>query len=301
MRLTEVAKRHPLVTVELIPDRLVPADLSLLRGRVDGITVPALRNGSHDPSYPAEFHVTPQQRSIASAIIIKRAGVEAIPSLTCRDCRRSDLLTKPALLDRGLENFLIVFGDPYPDFNPKNYDFPRTDLLIRELLSSYDGERPCLGTVTNQYAANKEREVSRTLGKVDAGADYVITNVAFDDEAVLEHTDHLRSQGLNVPLLVQVSIPSSQENLLFVSRKFGIPVPAHVTKELSTRPVDGGLTIAAQAYDALRSEAQGIHFSYLLRSHNPIPPYCRLLDLIGVHRPALAVEVKAALSSRNLT
>ncbi len=298
MRLSEEAKGRQLITVELIPDRVVPADLPLLRGRVDGITVPALRNGSRDPSYPAGFHVTPQQRSIASAVIVGRTGIESIPSLTCRDFRRSDLSTVPTLLEHGLENFLVVFGDPFPDSNVKEYHFHRSQDLIREILAVSNDIRPCVGAVTNQYTADSEREISRTLAKVDAGANFVLTNVAFDDEAVLEHVDDLRSHGLSVPLFIQVSIPSSLDNLVFVTHKFGIPIPEHVRERLLREPVSGGLAVAAEAFDALRKEANGIHFSYLLRSRNPIPPYCRLLDIIGARRSPLAVQVEATVGER---
>ena len=224
MKLSERAKYHPIVTAEVIPDRVVPAHLPLLDGRVDAITIPALRNGERDPSYPSEFRVTPQTRSVASAVIVKKTGFEAVPSLTCRDFRRSDLPLLPVLFKKGLENFLVVFGDPYPNYEIKTYDFKRAEDLIRGIRSVFDGQRPCIGAVTNQYALDREKEISRTLSKVDAGADYLVTNSAFDDYYVLDYIDALRSSGLKVPIFVQLSIPHGLNNLLFASRRFGIPV-----------------------------------------------------------------------------
>jgi 5,10-methylenetetrahydrofolate reductase len=284
------------VTVELIPDRVIPAHLPILKDRIDAITIPALRNSEGDPSYPAGFRVTPQTRSLASAVIVRKTGAEAVPSLTCRDFRRSDLDLVPSLFKKGLDNFLVVFGDPYPGHRIEDYDFRKTEDLIRGVLSFFDGQRPCLGAVTNQYAEDQERETSRTLRKVDAGADYVVTNTAFDDEIVLNHVDKLRSQGLNVPVFVQVSIPSGLKNLLYVSRKFGIPVPEKTRQTLSRNPFGGGIRIAADAYTALRNEVSGIHFSYLHRSHNPIPAYIHLLDSIESDGQ-LTVSIQAALKS----
>jgi 5,10-methylenetetrahydrofolate reductase len=282
------------VTVELIPDRVIPAHLPILQGRVDAITIPALRNGEDDPSYPAGFRVTPQTRSLASAVIVRKTGAEAVPSLTCRDFRRSDLALIPSLFKKGLDNFLVVFGDPYPGYQIEDYDFRKTEDLIRGVLSAFDGQRPCIGTVTNQYAKDQERETSRTLRKVDAGADYVVTNTALDDDLVLDHVDRLRSQGLKTPIFVQVSIPSGLKNLLFVSQNFGIPVPDKVRQTLSRNPFGGGIRIAADAYTALRTEVNGIHFSYLHRSHNPIPAYTHLLDAIETDGQ-LTVSIQAAL------
>src|SRR5215472_6396510 len=186
MKLTHRARQHCIITVELIPDRLVPSDLAVLRGKVDAITVPALRNGHDDPSYPRSFGVTPQRRSLASALIINRAGVTAVPSLTCRDCRKTELPLISSQVQEGLENVLLVYGDPYTKKTPGTYEFTKTSDLIREVSTLNDGNPPCIGTVTNQHAENSGGEVSRTISRVEAGADFVITNVAFDSQRVLE-------------------------------------------------------------------------------------------------------------------
>ncbi len=280
MKLSERAKYHRIVTAEVIPDRVVPAHLPILDGRVDAITIPALRNGENDPSYPSEFRVTPQTRSVASAVIVKKSGFEAVPSLTCRDFRQSDLSLLPGLFKKGLENFLVVFGDPYPKYDLKSYHFKKAEDLIAGIQSVFEGPRPCIGAVTNQYALDRDKEISRTLSKVDAGADYVVTNSAFDDYYVLDYIDALRSRGLRVPIFVQLSIPHGLNNLLFVSRRFGIPVPERVKETVSRNPLGGGVQLIARAFGGLRSEVSGIHFSYLFRSHNPIPTYTHLLDAI---------------------
>ena len=300
MRLSERAKYHRLVTVELIPDRLVPGDLALLRGAVDAITVPALRNGDHDPSYPVSFQITPQRRSLASAAIINRAGITAVPSLTCRDCTRSDLARISDQVENGLENVLIVYGDPYPEPRPGTFEFSKTSDLIREISISNNGRGPCVGTVTNQHAENREKEVSRTISKVDAGADYVITNVAFGAESVLSHRDALLDAGLDVPLFVQVSIPLSLENVLFVGRKFGIPVPANVQRKLADDPVGGSVAVAKEAYESLCGEASGIHFSYLFRHRNPIPTYRHLMETIGIAPRVLAPMIASRAKPHTL-
>ena len=290
MKLTDAARDHPLVTVELIPDRVAPKDLALLNGRVDAITVPALQKHPEDPSYPTSFQVTPQQRSVASALIVQRTGIESIPSLTCRDFKKSDLSTIPSLLRLGLDNLLVLFGDPLEGTSVRKYHFSRTRDLIHDILSACETKKPCIGSVTNQYAKNREHEVSRTVEKVDAGASYIITNIAFDEHRVLDHIDHLRSQGVRVPILVQVSIPASLSNLDFVSHKFGIPVPASVRETISRRAHHAGIAVAAQAYESLRDNTDGIHFSYLLRTRNPILRYHQLLEWIGIQSKTTPLE-----------
>ena len=296
MRLSERARQpRPVVTAEIIPDRVIPMHLPILAGRVDAITIPALRNSEPDPSYPALFQVTPQTRSIASATIVKKTGFEAVPSLTCRDFRASDLDILPSLLKKGVENFLVVFGDPSRDHKLRDYDFKKVEDLIREIRSVPEGAKPCLGVVTNQYALDREKEVSRTAGKVDAGADYIVTNSAFDDYFVLEYIDALRSRGIRVPIFVQLSIPHGLNNLMFVSRQFGIPVPDRVREIVARNPARGGVQAIAQAYAGLQTEVRGIHFSYLFRSHNAIPAYTHLLDTIETDGQ-LVVSIQATLN-----
>jgi len=281
LRLGEAARQRRLVTVELIPDRVVQNDVHRLKGRVDAVTVPALRNGSHDPSYPTAFRVSPQQRSIASALIVQRMGVEAVATLTCRDCRRDELPGVSGSRKGSLENLLVVYGDPFPGPLRGVYEFSRSQDLIRQLAQAFDGRGPTVGAITNQYAKDREREVSRTLAKVEAGADFVLTNIAFEPESILAHRDALLSAGLDVPLLIQVSIPHSLDNLLFVSHRFGIPVSERVRRKMAVRSSDAGVSLAAQAFDSLRPEANGIHFSYLLRKRSPVSAYCSLLDRLG--------------------
>jgi len=290
VRIGDEAGRRRLITAELIPDRVSPGELSLLRGRLDAITVPALRNGSHDPSYPTSFTVTPQQRSIAAAIMVRRAGIEAVPSLTCRDCRSDDLPGISRLVDYGLENILAVYGDPSKS-GRDGYEFARTDSLIRRVSLEY-GRDLSIGAITNQYANNVENEVSRTMGRVDAGASFVLTNTAFDPGIVLDHRDRLFSAGLKAPLLTQVSIPHSLENLVYVGRRFGIPVPERLKRELRG-DASAGLVAAVETYEALRLEANGVHFSYLLRKQNPVPVYCRLLNRILGEKVPVPVSAQA--------
>jgi 5,10-methylenetetrahydrofolate reductase len=280
LKLGEAAKYRRLLTVELIPDRAILTDLLSLKGRIDAITIPALRNGNGDTSYPTSFNVSPQQRSIASALIVKRTGIEAVPSLTCRDCQEADLAKISGFIEDGLENLLVVYGDSFADSQRDKYYFSRADQLIHRVALAGNGKRPSIGAVTNQYALNQEREISKTLARVEAGADFVLTNISFDQETVLNHRDDLLSAGLHVPLLVQVSIPHSLENVRFVSHKFGIPVPERVAKRLADGSPATGIELAAETFEALRREASGIHFSYLFRKRNPVPAYRALLEKI---------------------
>jgi len=279
-KLHELVGRKRVVTVELIPDRVSPADLGLLRGRVDAVTVPALRNGTTDPVFPSGHHVSPQQRSIAAATLLRGTGLDAVPTITCRDSTVADVFSRLSdLLSVGIENLLVVYGDPSGSVADR-YEMKASHHLI-DWVDRTSGGRFGVWAITNQYHPNREREVARTLIRQEAGARMVLTNAVFEADGVLEYRDLLRSAGLHVPLAVQISVIHSFENLSFVSQKLGIPVPLRVQRRLHHDP-GAGVEIAADAYRALRSEFDAVHFSYLYRKQSPLPVYTRLLDLIGV-------------------
>ena len=302
MRIGELARWKRLVTAEVIPDRVVQKEIQQLRGRVDAITIPALTNHSRDPSYPTAFKVTPQQRSVASALIVRRIGVEAIATLTCRDCRSDELSSVLESRKGSLENFLVVYGDPFPGNDRGLYEFSKSEKLIRRLAGTPARHGPCVGAITNQHAKDIEGEVAKTLTKVDAGADFVITNITFDAASVLPHRDALLAAGLDVPLLIQVSIPYSLNNLLFVSHRFGIHVPSNVRRRLETGGHDTGVGLAAEAFDSLTREASGVHFSYLFRKKSPVFAYCRLFNRleIGVKPWEVPAEAQSLPSRGNV-
>ncbi len=139
--------------------------------------------------------------------------------------------------------------------------------------------------------------MSRTLAKVDAGADFVITNITFDPESVLPHRDALLSAGLDVPLFIQVSIPHSLDNLLFVSHRFVIPVSNRVRIRMTQGSFEEGVLLAAEAFESLREEASGIHFSYLLRKRSPVSAYCSVLERLGVQSETLAASAETSLAT----
>ncbi|HZD12744.1 MAG TPA: methylenetetrahydrofolate reductase, partial [Candidatus Binatus sp.] len=263
MKLHELIGRRRIVTVELIPDRISPADLGLLRGRVDAVTVPALRNSSNDPVFPTGHHVSPQQRSIAAATLLRGTGLDAIPAVTCRDSSLNEITRLPDLLTNGIENLLVLYGDPHELPLVDRYEFKASHQLVDIVHQSTRGQFSLWG-ITNQYSHDREREVKRTWLREDAGARLVLTNAVFEPDGILEYRDALRSAGVSVPLSVQISVIHSPDNLSFVSQKLGIPVPESVKNRLRRDP-EAGVDIAVDAYWGLRDEFDAVHFSYLYR------------------------------------
>ncbi len=279
-----------MITVEIIPDRVSPADLALLRGRVDAVTVPALRNGTDDPVFPTGFKVTPQQRSIAAATLLRGTGLDAVPTITCRDSSTDDIDRLSHLSANGIENLLVVHGDPHDVPGHDRYVVRDTSRLVERIVRSTKHRFSIIG-ITNEYARDRSREIERTLRREDAGAEVILTNAVFEPDGILQYRDDLRSAGLSIPIAVQISVIHSPDNLTFVSQRLGIPIPESVKRRLKRNP-DSGVEIARDAYESLHGEFNAVHFSYLYRKQSPVPVYTRLLDILNIPFPnAERIEV----------
>jgi len=235
-------------------------------------------------------------------LIQQQVGVEVILHYTCRDRNllgiQSDLLGASAL---GIKNLLLITGDPpklgnYPDATAV-FDVDSIGLthIVNWLNHGLDVARNPIGAGTafvfgvgvNPGALNLEQEIRRFEYKVEAGAEYAITQPVFDLallERFLERTRHCR-----VPVLAGIWPLVSLRNAQFMRNEVpGAFVPDAVLARLETaeaagRAADEGLAIAAETLAQVRPLVQGLQISI------PLGRYRRVLDLLqaaGVVGPA---------------
>src|ERR687895_607954 len=147
----------------------------------------------------------------ATAVLVEREiGIEAVLHYCCRDRNllgmMSDLLGAAAL---GLHNLLIITGDPpkmgpYPDATAV-FDIDSIGLtnMVNKLNHGLDlGNNPigcptsfCIGVGVNPGSLNLDEEIKRFEWKVEAGAEFAITQPVFDTEQLcdfLRRIEHVR-------------------------------------------------------------------------------------------------------------
>jgi homocysteine S-methyltransferase len=214
------------------------------------------------------------------AIILEReVGIETVIHYTCRDRNMlgmiSDLLGAAAA---GLRNILIVTGDPpemgpYPD-STAVFDIDSIGLtnVVDRLNHGLDpggdpiGDptRYVIGVAVNQSAVDVDRELSRFAWKVDAGADFAVTQPVFDP-AELE-TLLRRIKGTRVPIVMSVWPLVSFRNAEFLANEVpGLRVPDGVVERMRRAQERGddaaraeGVTIAREIVHAATGAVQGI-------------------------------------------
>jgi homocysteine S-methyltransferase len=247
----------------------------------------AIRDSGH--AHVVDINDNPRARArmsglMASVAIERFAGIETIPHLTPRDSTitglESQLLGAHA---EGVRNILAVTGDP-----PEEADYPGTrgvyevDAIgLTELLAHLNhGEdfrgraidaptQFFIGVAVNPTADDLDVELDRFARKVEAGAQFAMTQVLFDIAYLDAFLERLGGDS-PIPLLVGVwALPSLQLAQRIHNEVPGIVVPEHVQDALSDAGADAariGAEVAQNVIEASRTRARGIYVVAPFRS-----------------------------------
>jgi homocysteine S-methyltransferase len=264
-------------TVEIVPPRAGSFESLLEKCRrcaaagVDAINIP---DGPR-----ASARVSPM---ITALTILKETGIEPILHYCCRDRNligmQSDLLGAYAA---GLRNILIITGDPpklgnYPDATGV-FDVDAVGLtqVVSNLNRGLDaGGNPVdpptailIGVGANPVAVDLDRELQRYAQKIDAGAEFAITQPIFDTEALFRFLDRAADLGEAIPVIGGIWPLLSFRNAEFMNNEVpGVVVPASIlgrmaackTKEDSRRV---GIEIAREIRDEIAPRVSGFQVS----------------------------------------
>jgi methionine synthase / methylenetetrahydrofolate reductase(NADPH) len=211
----------------------------------------------------------------AALLVARETGLEVLPTYACQDRNMpgmiSDLLGAAA---SGLRNLLVVSGDlspmgPYPD-STALFDIDSIGLVnvVSRLNRGSDpGGHPLepptrfvVGVLLNQGAVDQEREQNRFRWKVEAGAEFALTQPLFDPERLHRFLDEAVRRTPSVgqlPVLAGVWPLASVENAEFMANEVpGVSLPAGVVERMRRAEEGGGLEAAAQ--EGVRIAVEGI-------------------------------------------
>ena len=248
---------------------------------VDGINIPDSPRASARMSNQA-----------LSLLIQKEVGIETILHYTCRDrnvlCIQSDLLGAAAM---GLRNLICITGDPpkmgnYPDATAV-FDVDSIGLvnIVHNLNHGRDiGDNPLpagtafvIGVGANPGVPNIDEEIRRFEYKVQAGAEYVVTQPVFDLallESFLRHIEHCR-----IPVVVGIWPLVSLRNAEFMKNELRVSVPDSILERMGRAPTpesarEEGIAIAREMLIAARGMVQGAQISA------PLGRYASAVDVL---------------------
>jgi methionine synthase / methylenetetrahydrofolate reductase(NADPH) len=273
----KIAAKRFVTSVEIVPPRGVDAsrmltDAEALKAAgVDAINVP---DGPRAQS---------RMGAIATSVLLEqRVGIETVTHYACRDRNLlgmlSDLLGAAAL---GLRNILLITGDPpkmgpYPDATAV-FDIDAIGLtnLVRNLNHGLDPGGNAIGAPTayaigvgvNPAAIDPAHELRRFEWKVDAGAEYAITQPVFDPvqlERFLSTIEHVR-----IPVIAGIWPLVSARNAEFLANEVpGVTVPDAILARMRSanerskeHAVNEGIAIAREMLERVRGSVQGVQVS----------------------------------------
>jgi homocysteine S-methyltransferase len=260
--------------VEILPPRGVDAKLEIEGARrcaeagIDCINVP------DGPRASARMSA-----QVTCQLIQAQAGIEAVNHFCCRDRNilgiQSELLGAHAA---GVRNLICITGDPprmglYPDATAV-FDVDAIGLvnIVNNLNHGLDiGGNPMgsqtamlIGVGANPGALNMEEEIRRLDWKVEAGAEYIVTQPVFDLdllEAFLKRTAHIK-----IPVICGIWPLTSYRNAEFMVNELRVPVPAHFMDRMqrvdnAERAREEGVNIAREMVVRVRGMVQGVQLS----------------------------------------
>jgi methylenetetrahydrofolate reductase (NADPH) len=278
----------PVISFEFFPPKTEEGDRNLLEK-----TIPALKQTGPDfcsVTYGAGGSTRDKTLMIVDRIQ-KEHGLTAVAHLTCVSSTSEEI---GGLLEQiralGVKNVLALRGDPPGggEFNVTPGGFEFSSQLVAFIRSR---DHFCIGVAgfPEGHIACKEGKHAdwrHLKTKIDAGADFLLTQLFFDNADFYEFRDHMvRTHGASIPIVPGIVPILSATQIKRFTAMCGARIPAALGARLDAIGEDDaaaaefGIEYATkQCEDLLRSGAPGIHFYTLNKPHSTI----RVLKNLGL-------------------
>ena len=229
-----------------------------------------------------------------SAAIMKRYGIDVVPHMICGGMSRYDI--EDALIDLdflGIENVLALRGDGISDekrFTPHPHGHTYAEQLVAQIAAMNAGEFIdrevekshrtgfCIGVggypEKHSESPNPDTDIENLKKKVDAGADYIITQMSYDNAKIFGFIERCREAGITVPIIPGIKPLATFRQLSILPGTFHVDLPQELVKEASKCSDNAGIKevgIEWAVQQARGLKAAGlpvIHFYTMGRSDN---------------------------------
>jgi methylenetetrahydrofolate reductase (NADPH) len=252
---------------------------------------------SLEPSFVSVTYGAGGSTRVKTIEIVKRIreryGLEAMAHFTCVGATVAELReTLDEMEQAGIDNVLALRGDP-----PAGEDaWTKTEGGLEfscELVELIAGDYPfAIGAAcfpeTHIHAASPEADLEYLAAKVDAGVDFLITQLFFDNSLYFDFLARARGAGIDVPIIPGVMPITQAGQVERMAQMCGASIPDGLRSELRARAddpeaaLDFGVAYATlQCAELLAAGAPGIHFYTLNRS----PATRAILSALKLARP----------------
>lgn len=187
-----------------------------------------------------------------SAAIKYRYGVNVVPHIICGGFTKED--TENALIDLqflGVNDVLAVRGDPQvgmkrfiPEPDGNQYSLELVEQISRLNKGVYIDEELlntrsmnfCIGVggypEKHEESPNLDSDLHFLKKKIEAGADYVVTQMFYDNQKYFDFVKRCREEGINVPIIPGLKPISTMDQIVSIPKTFNVDIPSDLVKEM---------------------------------------------------------------------
>ena len=298
--------RGPLFTFELLPplkghsiERIYKAIDRLIEFQPAYINFTSHRNEitfRERPDGLLEKRVTrlrPGTIALAAAVKYKY-NITVVPHILCGGFTREE--TENVLIEMnflGIDDVLALRGDPQKGsriFIPEKDGHAHTYELVRQIVNMNNGKyledtledttptHFCIGVAgypeKHVEAANREIDMENLRKKIDAGANYIVTQMFFDNGKFLRFREECWKNGITIPIIAGLKPISALNDIRMLPQTFHIDVPSDLVRAVQKCNTDNearevGIEWATmQSKELIKEGVPGIHYYTLGRSDN---------------------------------
>ncbi|GAA4452231.1 methylenetetrahydrofolate reductase [Rurimicrobium arvi] len=227
------------------------------------------------------------------AAIMNRYNIDAVPHIICGGFSKEE--TENALIDLhylGVSNVLALRGDAAANekfftAHPNGHRY--AEELVRQVMELNQGKYQesdiidglksdfCVGVAgypeKHLEAPNLETDIYFLKRKIDLGAEYVTTQMFFDNSHYYHYVDKCRELGVDVPVIPGLKPITSKRQLSVLPSVFNVDIPLELTKEMLAAKTDeaceqiGEEWLLTQCRDLLKNKVPILHFYTLGKPH----------------------------------
>lgn len=223
MKISDILKENRVtLTYEVFPPRAGDTYAAVAE---KARTISALHPAFMSVTYRAGGDTSDYTVELASDIS-GRFGVESLAHLTCVSSTRqqvADVLVK--LREHGVQNILALRGDIPPE-GPSAHDYAYASELVRDIKAQGDF---CVGGACypegHPEAGGKAADIEHLKEKVDAGCEFLITQMFFDNSIFYNFLYRIRERGIDVPVVAGIMPVTNAKQVKRITQLSGNYLP----------------------------------------------------------------------------
>ena len=237
------------------------------------------------------------------ALVQNKYNIDAVPHVICYGFTKEE--TEDFLIELhylGIDNVFAIRGDESGYNKPIKYGRsanPYALDLIKQISAINKGKyledslldaEPmnfCIGAAgypeKHFEAPNLKVDIKYCKQKVDAGAEYLVTQMFYDNKVFYDYVNKCREVGIDVPIIPGLKLITSKSNISSLPKNFHIDIPGELADEIMEAKPEHVPEIsinwtARQVEDLINNKVPAIHF-YVMQNSGPITTLMKKLNI----------------------